>query len=172
MPAPVYFDGQRLPASYANFYIANGLVLVPTFNDPNDRIALNTLAKLFPSREVVGIYCGDLVLGLGTLHCMTMQQPLKKHRRLPPSSHACLRPGDDRGLPDRDHLVRSAFPQEPAQSEGLFPGRPQCALVGHRALHRLGRNQHAHRDRHARAFVLRATSSFCSSCSAICWRAS
>jgi agmatine deiminase len=75
MPAPVYFDGQRLPASYANFYIANGLVLVPTFNDPNDRIALNTLAKLFPSREVVGIYCGDLVLGLGTLHCMTMQQP-------------------------------------------------------------------------------------------------
>jgi len=75
MPAPVYFDGQRLPASYANFYIANGLVLVPVFNDPNDRIALNTLAKLFPSREVVGIYCGDLVLGLGTLHCMTMQQP-------------------------------------------------------------------------------------------------
>jgi agmatine deiminase len=75
MPAPVYFDGQRLPASYANFYIANGLVLAPTFNDPNDRVALNTLAKLFPSREVVGIYCGDLVLGLGTLHCMTMQQP-------------------------------------------------------------------------------------------------
>jgi agmatine deiminase len=75
MPAPVYFDGQRLPASYANFYIANGLVLVPTFNDPNDRIALNTLAKLFPTREVVGIYCGDLVLGLGTLHCMTMQEP-------------------------------------------------------------------------------------------------
>jgi len=75
MPAPVYFDGQRLPASYANFYIANGLVLVPTFNDPNDRVALNTLAKLFPTREVVGIYCGDLVLGLGTLHCMSMQQP-------------------------------------------------------------------------------------------------
>jgi agmatine deiminase len=75
MPAPVNFDGQRLPASYANFYIANGLVLVPTFNDPNDRVALNTLAKLFPSREVIGIYCGDLVLGLGTLHCMTMQEP-------------------------------------------------------------------------------------------------
>jgi agmatine deiminase len=75
MPAPVYFDGQRLPASYANFYIANGLVLVPTFNDPNDRVALNILAKLFPTREVMGIYCGDLVLGLGTLHCMTMQQP-------------------------------------------------------------------------------------------------
>ena len=55
MPAPVYFDGQRLPASYANFYIANGLVLVPTFNDPNDRVALNTLAKLFPTREIVGI---------------------------------------------------------------------------------------------------------------------
>jgi agmatine deiminase len=76
MPAPLYFDGQRLPASYANFYIANELVLVPTFNDPNDCVALNTLAKLFPSREVVGIYCGDLVVGLGTLHCMTMQQPL------------------------------------------------------------------------------------------------
>ena len=74
MPEPMYFDGQRLPASYANFYIANSLVLVPTFNDPNDRIALNTIAKLFPDREVVGIHCGDLVLGLGTLHCMTQQQ--------------------------------------------------------------------------------------------------
>lgn len=75
MPAPVFFDGQRLPASYANFYIANKIVLVPTFNDPNDRAALNTLAKLFPSREVVGIACRDLVLGLGTIHCMTQQQP-------------------------------------------------------------------------------------------------
>jgi len=75
MPAPVYFDGQRLPASYANFYIANKLVLVPTFNDSNDRIALNTLARLFPDRQVVGIACRDLVLGLGTIHCMTQQQP-------------------------------------------------------------------------------------------------
>lgn len=75
MPEPVYFDNQRLPASYANFYIANGLVLVPTFNDPNDRIALNTLAECFPDRDVVGINSTDLVLGLGTLHCMTMQQP-------------------------------------------------------------------------------------------------
>ena len=75
MPSPVYFDGQRLPASYANFYIANKIVIVPTFNDANDRIALNTLAKLFPSREIVGIACRDLVLGLGTLHCMTQQQP-------------------------------------------------------------------------------------------------
>lgn len=75
MPRPVYFDGQRLPASYANFYIANKLVLAPTFNDPNDRIALNTLASLFPDREVVGIASADLVLGLGTLHCMTQQQP-------------------------------------------------------------------------------------------------
>jgi agmatine deiminase len=74
MPEPLYFAGQRLPASYANFYIANNLVLVPTFNDPNDRVALNTIAKLMPSHEVVGIYCGDLVLGLGTLHCMTQQQ--------------------------------------------------------------------------------------------------
>jgi agmatine deiminase len=75
MPAPVYFDGQRLPASYANFYIANKLVIVPTFNDSNDRVALDTLASLFPDREVVGIACRDLVLGLGTLHCMTQQQP-------------------------------------------------------------------------------------------------
>ncbi len=75
MPSPVYFDGQRLPASYANFYIANNLVLVPTFQDRNDRIALNTIADLFPDREVVGIACTDLVLGLGTLHCMTQQEP-------------------------------------------------------------------------------------------------
>jgi len=75
MPAPIYFDGQRLPASYANFYIANRLVIVPTFNDANDRVALNTLTSLFPGREVVGIACRDLVLGLGTLHCMTQQHP-------------------------------------------------------------------------------------------------
>lgn len=75
MPAPVVFDGQRLPASYANFYIANGLVLVPTFNDPNDRVALNTLASLFPQREIVGIHCVDFIWGLGALHCMTQQQP-------------------------------------------------------------------------------------------------
>jgi agmatine deiminase len=75
MPRPLYFDGQRLPASYANFYIANQIVLVPTFNDPNDRIALNVLADLFPDRDVVGISCLDLVLGLGALHCMTQQQP-------------------------------------------------------------------------------------------------
>ncbi len=75
MPAPVVFEGQRLPASYGNFYIANGLVLVPTFNDPNDRKALNILAGLFPTREVVGIHCGDFIWGLGALHCMTQQQP-------------------------------------------------------------------------------------------------
>jgi agmatine deiminase len=77
MPRPVYFAGQRLPASYANFYIANGIVLVPTFNDPKDRAALNILAKAFPDREVCGIYCGDLVLGLGTLHCLSQQQPVR-----------------------------------------------------------------------------------------------
>jgi agmatine deiminase len=75
MPGPVFFDGQRLPASYANFYIANKIVLVPVFNDPNDRVALNTLSKLFPGREIVPIYCRDLVLGLGTIHCMTQQLP-------------------------------------------------------------------------------------------------
>lgn len=75
LPAPVVFDGQRLPASYGNFYIANGLVLVPTFNDPNDRHALNTLARVFPDRKIIGIYCGDFIWGLGALHCMTQQQP-------------------------------------------------------------------------------------------------
>jgi agmatine deiminase len=76
MPAPLYFEGQRLPASYANFYIANKLVLVPTFNDPNDRVALNILAECFQERKVIGINCVELVWGLGTLHCMTQQQPL------------------------------------------------------------------------------------------------
>jgi len=75
LPRPVVFRGQRLPASYANFYIANGLVLVPTFHDPNDRVALNILAGVFPEREVIGIHSVDLVWGLGTLHCMTQQQP-------------------------------------------------------------------------------------------------
>ncbi len=75
LPNPVIFRGQRLPASYANFYIANGLVLVPTFHDPNDRVALNILADVFPGREVIGIHGVDLVWGLGTLHCMTQQQP-------------------------------------------------------------------------------------------------
>ncbi len=75
MPEPVIFRSQRLPASYANFYIANGLVLVPTFNSSTDRVALQTLARLFPDREVVGIHSTDLVWGLGALHCMTQQQP-------------------------------------------------------------------------------------------------
>jgi agmatine deiminase len=75
MPNPVLFEGQRLPASYANFYIANSLVLVPTFNDCHDRIALNTIAACFPTREVVGIHAVDLVWGLGTLHCLTQQEP-------------------------------------------------------------------------------------------------
>jgi agmatine deiminase len=75
LPRPVVFNRQRLPASYANFYIANELVLVPTFHDPNDRIALNILAEVFPDREVIGIHSVDLVWGLGTLHCMTQQQP-------------------------------------------------------------------------------------------------
>jgi len=75
LPRPVVFRNQRLPASYANFYIANGLVLVPTFHDPNDRIALGIIADAFPDREVIGIHAVDLVWGLGTLHCMTQQQP-------------------------------------------------------------------------------------------------
>jgi agmatine deiminase len=75
MPAPVYFDGYRLPASYANFYISNAAVIVPTFNDPNDRIALGILGDLFKDRPVLGIHAVDLVLGFGTLHCLTQQQP-------------------------------------------------------------------------------------------------
>jgi agmatine deiminase len=75
MPSPVIFEGRRLPASYGNFYISNGAVLVPVFNDPNDRIALNTLAEVFPDREIVPIYSGDLIWGFGALHCMTQQQP-------------------------------------------------------------------------------------------------
>jgi agmatine deiminase len=75
MPSPVVFDGLRLPASYANFYVANGRVLVPVFNDPRDRLALGLLAELLPDREVTPIYCGDLIWGLGTIHCMTQQEP-------------------------------------------------------------------------------------------------
>jgi agmatine deiminase len=75
MHAPVVFDGLRVPASYANFYIANGTVIVPTFNDPKDRIALGLIADCFPGREVVGIHCGDFIWGLGTLHCATQQEP-------------------------------------------------------------------------------------------------
>jgi agmatine deiminase len=74
-PRAVMMEGQRLPASYANFYIANSVVIVPTFNDPRDRVALNTLAELMPDRHVVGIHAVDLVWGLGTLHCLSQQQP-------------------------------------------------------------------------------------------------
>jgi agmatine deiminase len=81
MPRPLTFEGRRLPASYGNFYIANGVVLAPVFNDPNDRIALNTLAELFPSREVIPIYSGDFVWGLGAMHCMTQQQPALNESR-------------------------------------------------------------------------------------------
>jgi len=76
-PRPVMMNGERLPASYANFYVANGAVLVPTFNDPNDRVALNAIAEAFPKRSVIGIHAVDLVWGLGTLHCLTQQQPAR-----------------------------------------------------------------------------------------------
>jgi len=75
MPAPLFYKDWRLPASYANFYIGNAAVIVPTFNDPNDRVALGILGELFPGRPVVGIHTVDLVLGLGTLHCLTQQEP-------------------------------------------------------------------------------------------------
>ena len=75
MPRPIVFRNQRVPASYANFYLANGVVLVPTFHDPKDRAALNILADVFPNRDVIGIHSVDLIWGLGALHCMTQQQP-------------------------------------------------------------------------------------------------
>jgi agmatine deiminase len=78
MPAEHTFNRRRLPASYANFYIANETVLVPTFNDPNDRIAVGIIGDLFPDREVVGIHAVELVWGLGTLHCMTQQEPARE----------------------------------------------------------------------------------------------
>jgi agmatine deiminase len=75
MPAPLYFNGHRLPASYANFYVSNACVIVPTFNDPHDRVALGILSEWFKDRPVVGIHAVDLVLGSGSLHCLTQQQP-------------------------------------------------------------------------------------------------
>jgi len=88
MPRPLYLDGQRLPASYANFYVANAAVLVPTFNDPNDRLALGVLSDLMTDRLIVGIHAVDLVWGLGTLHCLTQQQPAASDR---PQSPARMR---------------------------------------------------------------------------------
>jgi agmatine deiminase len=81
-PRPVIMKGERLPASYANFYIANDVVIVPTFNDPSDRSALTTLASLMPDRHVVGIHAVDLVWGLGTLHCLTQQEPAATDGRI------------------------------------------------------------------------------------------
>jgi agmatine deiminase len=75
MPRPLFFEGVRVPASYANFLICNSIVLVPTFNDPADRTALETLARCFPTREILGIHAVDLVWGFGTLHCMSQQEP-------------------------------------------------------------------------------------------------
>jgi agmatine deiminase len=75
MPHKVYYADNRLPASYANFYIGNSAVIVPTFNDPNDQKALTIIDSLFPDRKVVGINCRVMVRGFGTLHCASQQQP-------------------------------------------------------------------------------------------------
>jgi agmatine deiminase len=75
MPGKIVREGLRLPASYANFYIANTRVLVPTFADPNDETAVSVLRHCFPDREVIGIDCRELIWGLGTFHCLTQQQP-------------------------------------------------------------------------------------------------
>jgi agmatine deiminase len=79
MPGRVEYEGTRLPASYANFYIANGAVLVPTYGHPNDKRAIGILAEIFPDRTVVGIPCAPLVIGLGAIHCVTQQQPLAEN---------------------------------------------------------------------------------------------
>jgi len=81
LPRAVLFDQRRLPASYANFYIANNLVLVPTYHDPEDRVVLNLLAEVFPDRQVIGIHCVDFIWGLGAMHCMTQQQPVEGNNR-------------------------------------------------------------------------------------------
>jgi agmatine deiminase len=75
MPRPIYFNGQRLPAGYLNFYIANGVVVVPVYGDPADKVVLERLAELFPGRQIRPLYAVDLVLGLGAVHCVTQQQP-------------------------------------------------------------------------------------------------
>jgi len=75
MPKKMVREGLRLPASYANFYIANTCVFVPTFADRNDQAALAALQKLLPGRRVIGIDCRELIWGLGTFHCLTQQQP-------------------------------------------------------------------------------------------------
>ena len=113
LPRPVVFQGQRLPASYANFYIANGLVLAPTFNDPADRVALAILAELFPGREVVGIHAVDLVWGLGTLHCMTQQQPAEQGLR--------IRAGADRMIADREAMEAALAEARLAAEAGEVP---------------------------------------------------
>jgi agmatine deiminase len=84
-PRAVVMDGVRLPASYANFYIGNGVCLVPTFNDRNDRVALNTMAELLPQHDIIGIHAVDLVWGLGTLHCLSQQQPAARSAAATPS---------------------------------------------------------------------------------------
>lgn len=75
MPARLERDGQRLPASYANYYITNTSILLPTYSDPNDEIVRTTLQQLFPTRKIVGIDCRELIWGLGAFHCLTQQQP-------------------------------------------------------------------------------------------------
>jgi agmatine deiminase len=74
-PTPLTLEGTRLPASYANFYIANELVLAPVFGDPADAGALSVLRELFPGRKVLGLHCADVVAGLGAIHCVTQQEP-------------------------------------------------------------------------------------------------
>jgi agmatine deiminase len=75
MPAAVVYEDQRLPASYANFYVSNKYVIVPVFKDANDDLALSILQKYFPERKVVGLDSTDIIWGLGSFHCLSQQEP-------------------------------------------------------------------------------------------------
>ena len=130
MPAPLTFDGERLPASYANFYIANAAVIVPTFNDANDRVALGILSELFRDRPVVGIHAVDLVLGFGTLHCLSQQQPAdsgssagRRNAGLIPSTRslALLRVPSERTKTERSPWAGSIVTSERPASQAVCP---------------------------------------------------
>ena len=132
-PRPVVMDGTRLPASYANFYLANGVVIVPTFNDPNDRIALNTLAELLPDRPVVGIHAVDLVWGLGTLPCLPQPPPAPpgKRGKGPAGPTRCrptrcsrrCAPGSARSTPSRACSVAAAWAASSARATSRSTAR-------------------------------------------------
>lgn len=98
MPRPLLFEGERVPATYANFYIANRCVLVPTFNDPSDGVAIGILQQCFPDREVCGIHCTDVAVGAGALHCLAQQQPRISRQPVPESARREIMEGDGKTI--------------------------------------------------------------------------